>query len=139
MMRSVVAIDERLAETPLARVPALAPARDAEVVLVHVLDTGGPAEWERGAGRHLLGHGRAYAGACPGAGASARCRGCVASRARCRRTRRVAARRGPASVAPWPNARGTRTHAGGGPRGSRAHPGPRRSAGCIVGRCSRGD
>lgn len=62
MMRIVVAIDERLAETPLARVPALAPARDAEVVLVHVLDTGGPEEWERGAGRHLLRHGPTHAG-----------------------------------------------------------------------------
>ncbi|HZS86595.1 MAG TPA: universal stress protein [Chloroflexota bacterium] len=53
-MRIVVAIDERLRETPLARVPPMLRVQGAEVVLVHVLDTGGREEWERAAGRRLL-------------------------------------------------------------------------------------
>lgn len=53
-MRIVVAVDERLDETPLARVPALLNVGGAEVLLVHVLDTAGGEEWEQAAGRHLL-------------------------------------------------------------------------------------
>jgi nucleotide-binding universal stress UspA family protein len=53
-MRIVVALDERLDETPLGRVPALLNVRGADVLLVHVLDPAGREEWERAAGRHLL-------------------------------------------------------------------------------------
>jgi nucleotide-binding universal stress UspA family protein len=53
-MRVIVAVDERADETPLERVPALLNVRDAEVVIVHVLDPGGREEWEHAAGRHLL-------------------------------------------------------------------------------------
>ena len=53
-MRIIVAVDERLDETPLGRVPALLNVRDADVLLVHVLDPAGREEWERAAGRHLL-------------------------------------------------------------------------------------
>lgn len=61
-MRVVVAIDERLDETPLERVAALLGVNGAkieieieiEIVLVHVLDTAGREEWEHNAGRHLL-------------------------------------------------------------------------------------
>ena len=53
-MRIVVAVDERLDETPLGRVPALLNVRGADVLLVHVLDPAGREEWERAAGRHLL-------------------------------------------------------------------------------------
>jgi nucleotide-binding universal stress UspA family protein len=53
-VRIVVAVDERLDETPLGRVPALLNVRGADVLLVHVLDPAGREEWERAAGRHLL-------------------------------------------------------------------------------------
>jgi hypothetical protein len=53
-MRIVVAVDERLDETPLERVPALLNVQDAAVLIVHVLDPGGRAEWEHAAARHLL-------------------------------------------------------------------------------------
>src|SRR5690242_17253579 len=57
-MRVIVAVDERADETPLERVPVLLNVRDAEVVIVHVLDPGGREEWEHAAGRHLLRPGR---------------------------------------------------------------------------------
>src|SRR5690348_11614015 len=50
-----------MAERTLARVPALARARDAEVVSRHVRGAGGPGGWRRGAGRHLLRHGPTHA------------------------------------------------------------------------------
>jgi nucleotide-binding universal stress UspA family protein len=61
-MRIVVAIDERLDETPLERVPELLNVHDATVLLVHVLDTAGREEWERSAGHHLLRPGAPRAG-----------------------------------------------------------------------------
>ncbi len=62
-MRIVVAMDERLDETPLDRVPPLLNVRGAEVLLVHVLDTAGREEWERSAGHHLLRPGAPRVGA----------------------------------------------------------------------------
>mgnify|MGYP001243339053 CR=1 FL=1 len=53
-MRLVIAVDERPAEALLERVPEIINVRAAEILLVHVLDPGGPEEWERIAGRHLL-------------------------------------------------------------------------------------
>lgn len=53
-MRVVVAIDERAGESPLARVPLALNLAGAAILAVHVLDPGGPEEWERAAGRHLL-------------------------------------------------------------------------------------
>jgi len=61
-MRVVIALDERVAETPLGRVPELLAVRGAEVLLIHVLDTGGREEWERAAGRRLLRAGPPSAG-----------------------------------------------------------------------------
>jgi len=54
MMRLVIAIDERPVDVLLERVLELVNVRDAEILLVYVLDPGGPEEWERIAGRHLL-------------------------------------------------------------------------------------
>ena len=54
MMRVVVAIDERVGVAALSRLPGLLDLRDAEMLLVHVLDPGGRAEWQRAAGHHLL-------------------------------------------------------------------------------------
>lgn len=53
-MRVIVAVDERPDETPLERVAALLSVQGAEVLLVHVLDPAGRAEWERAASRHLM-------------------------------------------------------------------------------------
>ena len=53
-MRVVVALDERLAESPLGQVPRILAVRDADVLLVHVLDTGVREEWEQGAMHRLL-------------------------------------------------------------------------------------
>ena len=61
-MRIVVAVDERLAETPLERVPALLNVQDAAVLIVHVLDPSGRADWEHAAARHLLWRGSPHHG-----------------------------------------------------------------------------
>lgn len=53
-MRVVVAIDERVGEAALSRLPGLLDLRDAQMTVVHVLDPGGRAEWQRAAGHHLL-------------------------------------------------------------------------------------
>jgi nucleotide-binding universal stress UspA family protein len=49
----VIAIDER-SEGLLARLPRILNLQGAEILFAHVLDPGGPEEWERVAGRHLL-------------------------------------------------------------------------------------
>ncbi len=54
MMRVVVAVNEQPVENALGRLPQLAPLQGAEALLVHVLDTGGREEWERGAARRLF-------------------------------------------------------------------------------------
>jgi nucleotide-binding universal stress UspA family protein len=53
-MRVVVAIDERVGVAALSRLPGLLDLRDAQMTVVHVLDPGGRAEWQRVAGHHLL-------------------------------------------------------------------------------------
>ncbi len=53
-MRVVVAVNEQPVENALGRLPQLAPLQGAEALLVHVLDTGGREEWERGAARRLF-------------------------------------------------------------------------------------
>ena len=53
-MRIVVAVDEHPVESALGRLPQLTPLQGAEALLVHVLDTGGREEWERGAARRLF-------------------------------------------------------------------------------------
>src|SRR5579884_3693844 len=60
-MRIVVAIDERATEGELARLPRLLLLHDVELLLVHVLDSGGRDEWERGAAHRLLHHGPPHA------------------------------------------------------------------------------
>jgi len=54
MMRIVVAVNEHPVEDALGRLPRLTPLQGAEALLVHVLDTGGREEWERGAARRLF-------------------------------------------------------------------------------------
>lgn len=61
-MRVVVAIDERLDETSLARVPRALNLHGADVLAAHVVDPGGRQEWERAAGRHLLRTGSSHMG-----------------------------------------------------------------------------
>ena len=56
-MRVVIAVDERLDETPLGRVPELLDVGGARVVVVHVVDPAGREAWERASGHHLLRHG----------------------------------------------------------------------------------
>lgn len=53
-MYVVVAVDARLDETPLARVPDLLNVAGAGVLVIHVLDPSGRETWEHAAGRHLM-------------------------------------------------------------------------------------